>query len=146
MKRTALALAVALACAPILGQAETFFLYCVGSTRVAAASRNFVSQVFQVGDVDFAREGTAGKTLAEIEKTWSDFTGCDVKNDHGRCHCTYSESLESAAKFRTDYLAAMQDSLTGSASGQMNPSGVRSINLPGERISAAVAKGKAARE
>lgn len=146
MKRTALGLAIALACAPILGQAETFYLHCVGLTRVAAASRSFISQVFQVSGVDFAKEGTAGKTLVEIEKSWSDFTGCDVKNDHGHCHCTYSESLESATKLRTDYLAAMEDSLTGSASGQMNPSGVRSIDLPRESISAAVAKGKAARE
>jgi hypothetical protein len=146
MKRTALGLAIALACAPILGQAETFYLYCVGSTKVAAASRTFISQVFQVSGVDFANDGTAGKTLAEIEKTWGDFTGCDVRNDHARCHCTYSESLQSATRLRTDYLTAMEDSLTGSASGQMNPSGIRSIDLPGESISAAVAKGKAARE
>jgi hypothetical protein len=146
MKRTALGLALALACTPILAHAETFYLYCVGSTQVAAASRSFISQVFPVSGVDFAKEGTAGKTLAEIEKTWSDFTGCDVKNDHGQCRCTYSESLESATKLRTGYLAALQDSLAGSASGQMNPSGVRSIDLPAERVSAAVAKGKAAHE
>jgi len=146
MKRTALGLAIALACAPILGQTETFYLYCVGSAKVAAASRSFVSQVFQVSGVDFAKDGTAGKTLAEIEKTWGDFTGCDVRNDHAHCHCTYSESLQSATRLRTDYLAAMEDSLAGSASGQMNPSGVRGIDLPGESISAAVAKGKAARE
>lgn len=146
MKRSALGLAIALACAPILGQAETFYFYCVGSTKVAAASRSFISQVFQVSGVDFAKDGKAGKTLAEIEKTWGDFTGCDVRNDHAHCHCTYSESLQSATTLRTDYLAAMEDSLTGSASGQMNPSGVRSINLPGESISAAVAKGKTARE
>lgn len=146
MKRSALALAIALACAPIPGQAESFHLYCVGSTKVAAASRSFVSQVFQVGGVDFAKDGAAGKTLAEIEKTWGDFTGCDVRNDHAHCHCTYSESLQSATRLRTDDLAALEDALTGSASGQMNPSGVRSIDLPGESISAAVAKGKAARE
>jgi|ERR1017187_69118 hypothetical protein len=146
MKRTTLGLAIALACAPIPGQAETFYLYCVGSTKVAAASRSFVSQVFQVSGVDFAKDGTAGKTLAEIEKTWGDFTGCDVRNDHAHCHCTYSESLQSATTLRADHLAAMEDSLAGSASGQMNPSGVRSIDLPGESISAAVAKGKAARE
>jgi hypothetical protein len=146
MKRTALGLAMALACTPLLAHAETFHLYCVGSTKVAAAFRSFISQVFPVSGVDFAKEGAAGKTLAEIEKTWSDFTGCDVRNDHGHCHCTYSESSESATKLRAGYLAAMQDSLAGSASGQMNPSGVRSIELPGESISAAVAKGKAARE
>lgn len=146
MKRIAVGLAIALACIPILGKAETFYLYCVGSTKVAAASRSFVSQVFQVSDVEFAREGSAGKTLVEIEKIWSGFTGCDGKNDHAHCHCTYSESLQSATKLRTDDLAAMEDSVTGSASGQMNPSGVRSIDLPGESISAAVAKGKAARE
>ena len=140
MKRTALGLAIALACAPILGQAETFYLYCVGSTKVAAASRSFISQVFQVSGVDFAKDGTAGRTLAEIEKTWGDFTGCDVSNDHAHCHCTYSESLQSATRLRTEDLAAMEDSLTASASGQMNPSGVRSIDLPGESISAAVAK------
>jgi len=146
MKRTALALAICLACAPVLAQAETFYLYCVGSTKVAAASRSFISQVFQVGGVDFAKEGTAGKTLSEIEQTWGDFTGCDVRNDHDHCQCTYSVSPESAAKLRTGYLAAMQDSLAGSSSGQMNPSGVRSIDLPGDRINAAVAKGKAGRE
>ena len=146
MKRTALGLAIALACSPILAQAETFYLYCVGSTKVVTASRSFISQVFPVSGVDFAKEGTAGKTLAEIEKTWSDFTGCDVRNDHGHCHCAYSESQESATKLRTGYLAAMEDSQTASASGQMNPSGVRSIDLSAESISAAVAKGKAARE
>lgn len=146
MKRIALGLAIALACAPILGRAETFYLYCVGSTKVAAASRSFISQVFQVSGVDFAKDGTAEKTLAEIEKAWGDFTGCDVRNDHAHCHCTYSESLQSATRLRTDHLAAMEESVAGSASGQMNPSGVRSIDLPGERISAAVAKGKAARE
>jgi hypothetical protein len=146
MKRTALGLTIALACTPILGKAEAFYLYCVGSTKVAAASRSFISQVFPVDGVDFAREGTAGKTLVEIEKTWSGFTGCDVKNDQDHCHCTYSESLGSATKLRTDDLAAMEDSLTGSASGQMNPSGIRSVDLPAESISAAVAKGKAARE
>jgi hypothetical protein len=118
----------------------------VGSTKVAAASRSFISQVFQVSGVDFVKDGTAGKTLAEIEKTWGDFTGCDLRNDHAHCNCTYSESLQSATRLRADYFAAMEDSLAGSASGQMNPSGVRSIDLPGERISAAVAKGKAARE
>ena len=144
MKRAALGLAIALACSPNPGQAETFYLYCVGLTPVATASRSFISQVFQVSGVDFMKEGTAGKTLAEIEKAWSDFTGCDVRNDHGHCHCTYSASLQSATRLRADYLAAMQDSLAGSASGQMNPSGVRSIDLPHESISAAVAKGKAA--
>jgi hypothetical protein len=146
MKRTALGLAIALACTPVLARAETFYLYCVGSAKVAAASRIFVSQVFEVSGVDFAKEGTAGKALAEIEKTWSDFTGCDVRNDHGHCHCTHFGSLESATKSHTDYFATMEDSQTGSASGQMNPSGVRSIELPRERISAAVAKGKAAPE
>jgi hypothetical protein len=146
MKRTALGLALALACYPIMAQAETFYLYCVGSTKVAAASRSFISQVFQVSGVDFAREGTAGKTLVEIEKIWSGFTGCDGKNDQDHCHCTYSESLGSATKLRTDDLAAMEDSLNGSASGQMNPSGVRTIDLPNESISAAVARGKAAHE
>jgi hypothetical protein len=146
MKRTALGFAIALACAPVLARAETLYMYCVGSTKVAAASRSFVSQVFQVSDVNFAKESEAGKTLAEIEKAWSDFTGCDVRNDHGHCRCAYSEILESATKSRTGYLAASEDSFGGSASGQMNPSGVRSIELPGERISAAVAKAKAARE
>jgi hypothetical protein len=146
MKRIAMGLAIAMACAPILGHAESFHLYCVGSTKVAAASRSFVSQVFQVRDVDFAREGTTGKTLAEIEKIWSGFTGCDGKNDHYHCRCTYSESSESATRLRTDDLAAMEESMTGSASGQMNPSGVRSIDLPDESISAAVATGKAAHE
>ena len=146
MKRTALALAICLACAPVLAQAETFYLYCVGSTKVAAASRSFISQIVPVSGVDFAKEGAAGKTLAEIEKTWSDFTGCDVRNDHGNCHCTYSESSESATKLRTGHLATAEDSLSGSASGQMNPSGVRSIDLPAERISAAVAKAKAVRQ
>jgi len=146
MRHAALGLAIALTCSPIPGQAENFYLYCVGLTPVAAASRSFVSQVFQVDGVDFATEGTAGKTLAEIETTWSDFIGCDVRNDHGHCHCTYSDSLQSATKSRADYLAAMQDSPAGSASGQMNPSGVRSIDLPRDSISAAVAKGKAARK
>jgi hypothetical protein len=146
MKRIAMGFAIAVACAPILGQAQTFYLYCVGSTKIAAASRGFVSQVFPVSGVDFAREGTAGKTLAEIEKIWSGFTGCDGKNDHYHCRCTYSESSESATKLRTDDLAAMEESMTGSASGQMNPSGVRSIDLPDESISAAVVRGKAARE
>ena len=145
MRRAALGLAIALACSPVTGQAETFHLYCVGSTSVAAASRTFISQVFQVDGVAFAKEGTAGKTLAEIEKTWSDFTGCDLGNDHGRCHCTYSESLQSATRSRADYLATTQESPAGSASGQMNPSGVRTIDLPRERINAAVAKAKAAR-
>lgn len=146
MQRAALGLAIALACRPIPGQAETFYLYCVGLTPVAAASRSFISQVFQVDGVDFVREGTAGKTLAEIEKTWSDFTGCDARNDHGHCHCTHSASLQSATKSRADNLAAMQDSAAASASGQMNPSGVRSIALPQESISAAVARAKALRE
>jgi hypothetical protein len=146
MKRTALGLAIALACSPVPGQAETFYLYCVGLTPVAAASRSFVSQVFQVSGVDFVKQGTAGRTLVEIEKAWSDFTGCDARNDRGRCHCTYSASLQSATRLRADSLAAMQDSLAGSASGQMNPSAVRGIDLPHASISAAVAKGKAARE
>ena len=146
MKRIAMGLAIAMAWAPIPGRAETFYLYCMGSTKVAGVSRSFVSQVFPVRDVDFARGGAAGKTLAEIEKIWSGFTGCDGKNDHHHCRCTYSESLQSATRLRTDDLAVMEESMAGSASGQMNPSGVRSIDLPDESISAAVARGKAVHE
>lgn len=146
MKRAALGLGIALASSPIPGHAEAFYLYCAGSTSVAGASRTFVSQVFQVEGVDFAKEGAAGRTLAEIERAWSDFTGCDAGNDRGRCRCTYSESLQSATKLRADHLAATQESGAASASGQMNPSGVRSIDLPRERIGAAVAKARAARK
>jgi len=146
MKRSAAGLAIALACTPILGQAETFYLYCVGLTKVSAVPRSFISQVFQVSGVDFLKERTVGKALVEIEKAWSNFTGCDFKSDHGHCYCSYSESSESATKLRTDYVKTMEDSLLESSSGQMNPSTVRSIELPSDYINAAVAKGKAARE
>jgi len=146
MKRSALGLAIALGCAPLVGQAQSFHFYCAGLTKVSGAPRSFVSQIFEVGGVDFRKEGAAGKTLGEIEKAWSDFTGCDSKNDHDHCYCSYSESAESVTKSRADYLKAMEDSLLESSSGQMNPSTVRSVDLPGDSIDAAVAKGKAARE
>ena len=146
MKLSALGLAIAIVCAPVSGQAQSFHLYCVGLTKVSAASRSFISQVFKVSGVDFLKEGTAGKTLVEIEKAWSDFTGCDFKSDHGHCYCSYSESMESATKLRADYVKAMEDSLLESSSGQMNPSTVRSVELPRDYIDAAVAKGKAARK
>ena len=146
MKLSALGFAIALGCAPVVGQAQSFHLYCVGLTKVAAAPRSFVSQVFKVSGVDFLKEGTAGKTLVEIEKAWSEFTGCDFKSDHGRCYCSYSESMESATKSRADCVKTMEDSLLESPSGQMNPSTVRSVELPGDYIDAAVAKGKAAQK
>jgi hypothetical protein len=91
------------------------------------------------------KEGTAGKTLVEIEKAWSDLTGCDFKGDHAHCHCNYSASSAAATKLRTDYVKKMEDSLLESSSGQMNPSTVRSVELPSDSINAAAAKGKAAR-
>ena len=145
MKRSALGFTIALVCTPILGQAGSYYLYCVGLTKVSAVPRSFISQVLQVSGVDFLKEGTVGKTLVEIEKAWSDFTGCDFKSDHGHCYCSYSETSESAIKLRTDYVKTMEDSLLESSSGQMNPSTVRSVDLPGDYINAAVAKGKAAR-
>lgn len=146
MKLSAWGFAIAVMCAPVPGQAQSFHLFCVGLTKVGAVPRTFVSQVFKVSGVDFLNEGTAGKTLVAIEKAWSDFTGCDSGSDHGHCYCSYSGSMESATRSRADYVKTMEDSLLESSSGQMDPSTVRSVELPNDHIDAAVANAKAAHD